>query len=201
MSATLTGMTHPPHDPTRPPLQPHQPQQVPPQWPPARAGQYPPPAVTAARKPRSITTGGWLAIGGGAVGAILVVVCAVGALASIGSGLPDQSHNNNHPYDPPVPTDTAPVSIPSLSPAATQAAAPPPSPTISEGTWSVGVDFPAGTYRAVGAGSSCYWKITKSGSNDADIVNNHLGGGNLTVTLSAGQDFTTEQCGTWTKVG
>ncbi len=87
------------------------------------------------------------------------------------------------------------------SPAATTAPAPPPSPTIQDGTWTVGTDFPAGTYRTTGAGSDCYWAITKSGTNGADIINNHIGGGNLTVTLKNGQDFETARCGTWTKVG
>jgi hypothetical protein len=66
----------------------------------------------------------------------------------------------------------------------------------------VGQDFPAGTYRTTAvAGSDCYWEITKSGSNGSDIVDNHIGGGHLTVALKVGQDFDTEGCGTWSKVG
>ncbi|GAA0921100.1 hypothetical protein Vau01_009690 [Virgisporangium aurantiacum] len=71
--------------------------------------------------------------------------------------------------------------------------------TIEEGTYSVGVDIQPGTYRAIGAGSDCYWAITKSGTNGSDIIDNHIGGGNLTVTLKAGQDFTSQRCGTWSK--
>ncbi len=74
-----------------------------------------------------------------------------------------------------------------------------PMTSIPEGTWTVGVDVVAGTYRAVGAGSMCYWSITKSGSNGSDIQDNHYGGGNLTVTLKAGQDFTTNNCPDWAK--
>jgi len=75
-------------------------------------------------------------------------------------------------------------------------------PAIDDGTWTVGVDFPAGIYSTTGtAGSDCYWEISKSGSNGADIIDNHLGGGHLRVTLKAGQDFDTERCGTWTKIG
>lgn len=73
--------------------------------------------------------------------------------------------------------------------------------TIEEGTYSVGVDIQPGTYRTVGAGSDCYWSITKSGSNGSDIVDNHIGAGNLTVTLKAGQDFTSQRCGTWSRTG
>lgn len=74
-------------------------------------------------------------------------------------------------------------------------------PTINEGTWTVGEDFPAGTYRTTGSGPDCYWQISPAGSNGSQITDNHLGGGNLRVTLKAGQEFTTERCGVWTKVG
>jgi hypothetical protein len=102
---------------------------------------------------------------------------------------------------PPVPmisTATATVTVtaqPAAAAGTTQAAG----ATIEEGTWTVGVDVQPGTYRVVGAGASCYWEITKSGTNGSDIVDNHIGAGNLTVTLKAGQDFTTTRCGTWSK--
>jgi hypothetical protein len=72
--------------------------------------------------------------------------------------------------------------------------------TITDGTWTVAEDFPAGTYKTTGSGADCYWSITKSGSNGDDIINNHIGGGNLRVTLKKGQDFETDRCGTWTKI-
>lgn len=52
----------------------------------------------------------------------------------------------------------------------------------------------------VAAGTGCYRSITKSGSNGSDIIENHFGPGNLTVTLTAGQDFTFDGCGTWSKI-
>lgn len=89
----------------------------------------------------------------------------------------------------PTPT-TAPA-----TPAATGA------PTIAEGTWTVGEDIPAGTYKVTGAPGNCYWAIYPAGTNQAldKIIDNHLGGGNLRVTLKAGQDFETARCGTWVK--
>jgi hypothetical protein len=101
-----------------------------------------------------------------------------------------------------APAAAAPVASTVTVTATPPAAAAPPAgagATIEEGTYSVGVDIQPGTYRAVGAGSDCYWAITKSGTNGSDIIDNHLGGGNLTVTLKAGQDFTSNRCGTWTK--
>lgn len=70
--------------------------------------------------------------------------------------------------------------------------------TVTDGVWVVGTDIKPGTYRARNVPSDCYWAITRSGSNGDDIINNGIpGGGNPTVTLSKGQDFTTQRCGEW----
>lgn len=71
--------------------------------------------------------------------------------------------------------------------------------TITEGTWTVGVDIQPGTYRAsANVSSSCYWGIYRTGSNGSDIIENDIvNGGRPSVTLSAGQDFTTTRCGSW----
>jgi hypothetical protein len=73
--------------------------------------------------------------------------------------------------------------------------------TIAEGTWTVGVDIEPGTYRAnANIVGSCYWGIYRTGSNGSDIVDNdNVSGGRPSVTLSAGQDFKTSRCGTWSK--
>lgn len=73
--------------------------------------------------------------------------------------------------------------------------------TIHEGTWTVGTDIAAGTYRTTDAvDSDCYWGIYTSGTNGDDIIANDIpGGGRPTVTLSKGQDFNTTRCGTWQK--
>ncbi|MFH6687317.1 hypothetical protein QVL82_00560 [Cellulosimicrobium funkei] len=74
--------------------------------------------------------------------------------------------------------------------------------TITTGTWTVGVDIEPGTYKvsAPVASGRCYWKISVTGSNGGDIVENDIVSGGLPqVVLSAGQDFTTERCGDWVK--
>jgi pyruvate/2-oxoglutarate dehydrogenase complex dihydrolipoamide acyltransferase (E2) component len=73
--------------------------------------------------------------------------------------------------------------------------------SIEEGTWTVGVDVAPGTYRtSQPVGSDCYWKITKSGTNGGDIIKNDIPGGGIpTVTLSQGQDFSNQRCGTFVK--
>lgn len=73
--------------------------------------------------------------------------------------------------------------------------------TIKEGTWTVGVDLEPGTYRTTSeVASGCYWGIYRTGSNGSDIIDNDIvSGGRPYVTLSAGQDFKSSRCGTWSK--
>lgn len=73
--------------------------------------------------------------------------------------------------------------------------------TIGTGTWVVGKDIEAGTYRTADAVSSdCYWAILQSGTNGSNIIQNDIpGGGRPSVTLAAGQDFKSNRCGNWTK--
>lgn len=73
--------------------------------------------------------------------------------------------------------------------------------TVGDGTWTVGRNVEAGTYvTGADVGSSCYWAIYASGTNGSDIVENDIpGGGRPSVVLSAGQDFKTARCGTWSK--
>lgn len=73
--------------------------------------------------------------------------------------------------------------------------------TIGDGTWTVGADIEAGTYRSTAnVGSSCYWGIYQSGTNGADIIENDIpGGGRPVVALSPGQDFNSTRCGSWEK--
>ncbi|WP_199562113.1 hypothetical protein, partial [Micromonospora deserti] len=76
---------------------------------------------------------------------------------------------------------------------------PPPPPTIEEGTWTVGLDVPPGTYRVTApVTDDCYWAITKSGTNGENVIANDIpGGGRPTVVLKKGQDFESSGCGTW----
>jgi hypothetical protein len=72
-----------------------------------------------------------------------------------------------------------------------------------DGTWLVGEDFAAGTYRA-DAGEGCYWaRLTSAHAGDAldNIIENGIGGGSQTVTLAEGEWFETADCGEWEKIG
>ena len=141
----------------------------------------------------------WL--GAGIMFAGLVLACCGGFV--IGSSGGDT--------DPQVITTPTPVKVieylpvPSTAPAATSAAPAAPTKaapaTIEEGTWTVGEDFPAGTYKLQTAvTSTCYWGIYQSGTNQGTIIENDIvTGGRPTVTLKRGQDFESS-CGTWVKV-
>ena len=75
------------------------------------------------------------------------------------------------------------------------------SASIEDGTWEVGQDVRAGTYRAEGGGS-CYWAILKgppSGDNIDNIKENDVASSNVVVTLKKGQYFETRDCGEWTR--
>lgn len=69
--------------------------------------------------------------------------------------------------------------------------------TFGDGTWSVGEDILAGTYRST-AGGGCYWEILKSPSGGGlnNIVDNGFGP-NATITISTGQWLRVEDCGEW----
>lgn len=70
---------------------------------------------------------------------------------------------------------------------------------FGDGVHLVGTNVTPGVYSATGV--ECYY-VWKSGTGaDAQIVDNNIVTGPVTVTLVAGQTFETDQCGTWTKVG
>jgi hypothetical protein len=73
-----------------------------------------------------------------------------------------------------------------------------------DGTWHVGEDFAAGTYRAESAGEGCYWARLKTahGSDSLDdIIENGIGGGSQTVQLNDGEWFEVNECGEWHRIG
>lgn len=105
---------------------------------------------------------------------------------------------------PGVRASVTPAPAKATPPAARPAASVAPAATIEDGTWTVGEDFPPGTYRSNGvpdAQRACYWSITKAGSNGEDILSNDIvTGGRPKVTLKRGQEFETNRCGTWNRV-
>ena len=97
----------------------------------------------------------------------------------------------------------APSSEPSSPPAKKTAPPKPTASTMGEGTYQIGVDAPAGRYKAVVPADSynCYWERSEDDSGDSIIANNNLNAGaRASVSVQKGEFFTSSGCGTWTKV-
>jgi hypothetical protein len=75
-----------------------------------------------------------------------------------------------------------------------------PTSPFSDGTYIVGVDVAAGTWRTSG-GPSCYWERRSGfGGTLDDILANNFGGGSQVVTISpSDKGFQSKDCGTWTR--
>lgn len=74
-------------------------------------------------------------------------------------------------------------------------------PSFGDGTWIVGSDIPAGTYRTSGS-DSCYWeRLSGFGGTFAEIIANANPDGQVVVTiLPTDKGFTSERCGTWVMI-
>lgn len=71
--------------------------------------------------------------------------------------------------------------------------------TFGSGTWRVGSEIPAGTYRTRQSTSGCYWARLKGFSgNLSDILANDFGSGYMVVTIKAtDKGFESSRCGRW----
>ena len=86
---------------------------------------------------------------------------------------------------------------------ATSSVAPEPSVATSfgDGTWVIGNDIQAGTYRSSKTGNSCYWERLSGFSGELDdIIANGVTDAIWVVEIaSTDAGFSTERCGTWTE--
>lgn len=81
------------------------------------------------------------------------------------------------------------------------ATAPSASGTFSDGVHVVGAGGVApGSYATISA-DRCYYAWLSSTGADADIIDNNLICGDVTVTLAKGDVFEAKRCGLWTPVG
>lgn len=70
-----------------------------------------------------------------------------------------------------------------------------------DGTYLVGTDIKAGTYRGSGSGQ-CYWaRLSGLSGGFNDIIANGNSAGQVVVTISrSDKGFTTQACGSWSRV-
>ncbi len=72
--------------------------------------------------------------------------------------------------------------------------------TFGDGTFAVGKDIAAGTYRTRTAADGCYWERLKGFTGElGDIIANDNAHGPTVVTIAASdKGFTSHRCGEWT---
>ncbi len=95
----------------------------------------------------------------------------------------------------------APTSRVPIAPITHAAPSKPVGPVTSfgDGTFVVGTDIVAGTYKATPSGE-CYWARLHGTSDESDIIANHLAAGPAIVTISASDGaFVSQRCGQWTQ--
>jgi hypothetical protein len=73
---------------------------------------------------------------------------------------------------------------------------------FGDGTYRVGIDIQPGTYRSTG-GSSCYWVRLGNLDGDFDAINanDNADGQAYVEILPTDVAFSTDDCGTWSRVG
>ncbi|MFH8569390.1 hypothetical protein [Streptomyces sp. NPDC017993] len=153
--------------------------------------------------------------------ALKVAAGVVGGLLVFGVGVAAGSGNTEAKVKAkPAPTVTVTVTAEARTPKTQQAAsgkpktkAEPaeqpkkdaPEATISQGSYLVGKDVDAGTYRTGGPSDSdiplCYWARNKDSSGELDsIIANGTPQGPARVTINKGEIFETNGCEEWKKV-
>lgn len=81
-------------------------------------------------------------------------------------------------------------------------ATPAPTRSFGDGTYRIGVDVPAGTYRSsAGPAAFCYWERTSGfGGSLNEIITNGLGSPEIVTISPSDAGFSTRGCGTWSPV-
>ncbi|MGW7491560.1 hypothetical protein [Streptomyces sp. NPDC054786] len=176
---------------------------------PAPFGQQPPPYAPppAAQPPRKKHPALRIAVG---------VVCALivfGLGAAVGSG----SDGTKKAEAKPAPTITVTVTAKAAKaklekptggakPVEKTGVPAGPDATVGQGSYLVGEDIAAGTYKTRGPAASdvplCYWARAKDSSGEMDsIIANGTPQGPARVTVNRGETFETNGCRDWAKVG
>jgi hypothetical protein len=78
-----------------------------------------------------------------------------------------------------------------------------PSQPFGAGDWIVGTEIAPGLWRNSDSSGSCYWaRFSGFGGTLNEIIANYFGSSIQTVQIKPGDvGFTSDRCGTWTKVG
>lgn len=144
---------------------------------------------------------------------IAFVIALLVTIAVASTPTPASTGSPAAPAPAPAVQAPAPVAAPPVEPAPAPAPVPAapvvpagPASSFDEGTFVVGTDITAGTYKTAGPADGgigmCYWERLRDTSGEFDaIIANGLQQGPATVTVSPSDGaFQTQGCSTWTKV-
>jgi hypothetical protein len=103
---------------------------------------------------------------------------------------------------PPVTVTAPPVTLTSTV-TVTITVTPTPKTAFPDGTFRVGSDIEAGTYRSVATTDTCYWERLRGfGGTLDEIIANFFGTGSTIVTIApTDAGFRSGRCGGWAKIG
>ena len=147
----------------------------------------------------------------GAVG--VVVVFGIGAAAGSGGAEDTGGKKSARPAPAVTVTVTAKAKAakaaagkPKAAPEPAEKAAAEPGEIIGQGSYLVGEDIAAGTYKTAGPSDSdlplCYWARNKDSSGEMDsIIANGTPEGPSRITINKGETFETHGCAEWKKAG
>jgi hypothetical protein len=126
-----------------------------------------------------------LGIAGVILGAVGLLICLLWAIGFAAASSPAAGSNSGSNYSAPR---TSSYSTPFYSQSApTTQAMPPVNGPFEDGTYLVGEELAAGSYRTDGAGGSCYWsRLEDTTGNFGSIAANGIVSGPTTITVQQG---------------
>jgi len=150
---------------------------------------------------------GWMALFAGLVlASCSLVVLRADAAPKAASTLPNKRYvlmvaGDSSGPSTPTPTIPPPTSTPIATATSLPTAIPAPAPiTFGAGTYLIGSDIPARTYRTRSPADGCYWeRLNGLGGTLSEIESNDFTNGVSVVTISASDvAFRSSRCATWT---
>lgn len=130
------------------------------------------------------------------IGAIVLLVCCIGGLATV---FANKSGNSS-----PTPVAQAPTQSQATHAPTTPTPTATPAPTYAhfgDGTYQVGKDIQPGTYRTRSGSAGCYYaRLSGFGGTLDEIIANNTTDAPAIVTIAAtDKGFSSQDCGTWTQ--
>ena len=140
-----------------------------------------------------------LALSGVVLGLVALVICSLWLIGFVGASSTSGSSSSSSGYRYSAPTYSAPTR--SVESAPTTSAMPSVNGPFEDGTYLVGSELAAGTYRTDGSGGHCYWERLRDTTGEFDaIIATEAVSGPSTMTVQATDGAVKFRGGcTWTR--